>query len=136
MHAYARKHVVWLVPAITCMSAELLDLIWPCLLMIADLALLGFRKKRQFLTVEAQPRPFSALQSFCGEYNLGRGRAGAPEAPALDLVLTMRLLCFQRHVSVGVCSNACMRVGVGQLGAHSACMFWFFQFFSRLRRCA
>jgi hypothetical protein len=50
-------------------------------------------------------------------------RAGAPEAPALDLVLTTRLQCFQRHVSMGVCSNACMLAGGGQLGTHSACMF-------------
>jgi hypothetical protein len=53
-------------------------------------------------------------KSHCGSHPLlcllGRGRAGVPEAPALDLVLTTRLLCFQGHISVGVCST-CMRVG-------------------------
>jgi hypothetical protein len=41
------------------------------------------------------------------------------EAPALDLMFTTPL-CFQRHVSVGVCSNACMQVGGGQ--RDSQCM--------------
>jgi hypothetical protein len=56
---------------------------------------------------------------------IGHGRAGAPEAPALDLVLLMCLQCFRwkHHVSVGVCSNACMLVGGEQLGTHSVCMF-------------
>jgi hypothetical protein len=46
---------------------------------------------------------------------LGRGRAGAPEAPSLDLVLTTCLLCVQPcYNTVGVCSNACMQAGGGR----------------------
>jgi hypothetical protein len=52
---------------------------------------------------------------------LGRGQAGAPEAPSMDLVLATCLLCIQLRISVGVAVMlACGRVvGRRELAVHA-----------------